>query len=131
MSDSSLPVEIVAYAPTVFYHCTHCEVVWQQAGFSRGVHAEQVRQSLPEDLQQDFLAVSDWVHHLLGAYGPRLRISVVDAASLQGVWLSARHRLGRYPAVIVGGRARFGGADFSAAETEIERQLVGGPAAAA
>ena len=39
-------IEIVAYAPTAFYHCTHCEVVWKETGFSEGLHEEQVQSAL-------------------------------------------------------------------------------------
>ncbi len=124
MADEQQPVlvEIVAYAPTAFYHCTHCEVVWQTTGFSDGLHEEQVRQALPADLQADYQAVSDWVHHLQRKFCDQIAIKIIDAASLEGVWKSARHRLGRYPAVIVGGR-RCGRADFATAEAAIVEQL--------
>jgi hypothetical protein len=119
-----LHVEIVAYAPTAFYHCTHCEVVWQETGFSRGLHEEQVGSALPPDLLADYQAVSDWVRHLLSAFGGRIEIKVIDAASFEGVWKTVRHGLRRYPAVLVGDR-RFDvtGADYSAAEAEIAGRL--------
>src|ERR687891_149745 len=44
-------------------------------------------------------------------FGARLRIKVVDVASIQGVWRSFRHRLRRYPAVIVQGERRYIGAE--------------------
>jgi hypothetical protein len=44
---------IVAYAPSAFHHCTHCEIVWSQTGFSRSVRAEQARPGLPDDLAHD------------------------------------------------------------------------------
>jgi hypothetical protein len=119
-----LLVEIVAYAPTAFYHCTHCEVIWQQTGFSAGVHEEQVRSALPPDLMNDYQTVSDWVRHLMEVHGPRVAIRVIDAASLPGVWKTARHGLRRYPAVLVGGR-RFEASDFAGAEQEIERRVTG------
>jgi hypothetical protein len=122
-----LLIEIVAYAPTAFYHCTHCEVVWQESGFSQGVHEEQVQSALPPDLLQDYQAVSDWVHRLMKVYCDQVVVKVLDAASLEGFWKTTRHGLGRYPAVIVGGR-RFAGTDFSAAEAEIARQLAVAPA---
>ena len=50
MEDKPILIEIVAYAPTAFYHCTHCEVVWQETGFSKGLHEEQVASALPPDL---------------------------------------------------------------------------------
>ena len=131
MTDDAKPVlvEIVAYAPTAYYHCTHCEVIWKETGFSEGVHEEQVRSALPPDMLQDYQAVSDWVRGLMKRRCDQLVVKVIDAASLEGFWKTARHGLGRYPAVIVGGR-RFIGADFSAAEAEIARQLQWAPAPA-
>jgi hypothetical protein len=120
-ASNPLQVEIVAYAPTAFYHCTHCEVVWKETGFSAGVHEEQVQSALPPDLLHDYQAVSDWAHHLLHLYGDRVTIKVIDAASPEGLWKTMRHGLSRYPAVIVGGQRRFLGPDFSAAEDEIAR----------
>src|SRR5258707_13398660 len=102
-----LLVEIVAYAPTAFYHCTHCEIIWKETGFSAGVHEEQVQSALPPDMLQDYQAVSDWVHHLFQTYADHLIVKVVDAASLEGVWKTARHELRLYPAVIVAGGPRF------------------------
>lgn len=124
MSDTRDPllVEVVAYAPTAFYHCTHCEVVWKETGFSEGLHEEQVKHALPPDLMQDYQAVSDWVRHLLKTHCDWVMIRVIDAASLEGFWKSARYGLGRYPAVIVSGR-RFAGANFAEAEATINRQL--------
>jgi hypothetical protein len=122
-ADQPLLVEIIAYAPTAFYHCTHCEVVWQQTGFSNGLHEEQVRSALPPDLQADYQAVSDWVRHLLRTFCDGLAVKVIDAASLEGFWKTARHGLSRYPAVVVGGRSRFQAGDFEAAEAEIARRL--------
>lgn len=129
MTDNAKPVlvEIVAYAPTAYYHCTHCEVVWKETGFSEGVHEEQVRSALPPDMLQDYQAVSDWVRRLMKRHCDQVVVKMIDAASLEGFWKTARHGLGRYPAVLVGGR-RFIGADFSAAESEIAQQLERAPA---
>ena len=123
MQNKSLLVEIVAYAPTAFYHCMHCEVAWKETGFGQGLHEEQVASALPRDMQQDYQAVSDWVRRLFKVHCDRVVVKVIDAASIEGFWKTVRHGLQRYPAVIVGGRARFSGTDFTAAETEIARQL--------
>ena len=128
MRAKPLLVEIVAYAPTAFYHCTHCEVVWQETGFSKGLHEEQVRSALPPYLQQDYQAVSDWVRRLFRIHCDRVIVKVIDAASLEGFWKTLRHGLRRYPAVIVEGQVKFNGADFAAAEAEIARQLDAVPA---
>jgi hypothetical protein len=120
-----LRVEIVAYAPTAFYHCTHCEVVWSEVGFGRGLHAEQVRSALPPSLQADYQAVSDWVHGLRRDYGRRIEVRVIDAASMDGFWKSLRHRLSRYPAVLVDGERVSAGTEFEPAAAAIERRLAG------
>ncbi len=125
MTPSSQPlhIEIVAYAPTAFYHCTHCEVVWQETGFSTGVHEEQVQSALPPDLLHEYQAISDWAHHLLERYGDRVLVKVIDAASAEGMWKTVRHGLSHYPAVMVGTQSRFIGPNFAVPEAEIARQL--------
>jgi hypothetical protein len=128
MGEKPLLVEIVAYAPTAFYHCTHCEVVWKETGFSRGVHEEQIASALPPDMMQDYQAVSDWVRHLFKVHCDRVIIKVIDAASIEGFWKSLRHGLKRYPAILLDGRAVSSGIDFAPAEAEIARRLEAVPA---
>ena len=53
-----LTVEVITYAPTEFFHCTHCEVVFQQVGVGQKIHAEQREANLPEDLKTDFARIS-------------------------------------------------------------------------
>lgn len=127
MADARSPllVEVVAYAPTAFYHCQHCEVVWQQTGFGAGVHAEQVRSALPPDLLADYQAVSDWVRRVLRAHADRVVVKVIDAASLEGFWKTVRHGLRRYPAVVVDGQA-LPGAGLAEAEAAIGWRLAAG-----
>ena len=118
-----LEVEVIVHAPTVFHHCQHCEVVWHETGFGRGVRAEQLRGALPEDLQREYAAVWEWVHRLLEAHRDRVAVKVIDATSLRGLWKALRHGLHRYPAVIVGGREKRVGMDLSAADALVARQL--------
>jgi len=116
-------LDIIAYAPTAFYHCTHCEIVWNQTGFSRNIRAEQLNSSLPEDVAREYQAVSDWVRRLFARHGEDLIVKVIDAASIEGFLKAARYRLRSFPAVIVDGRERFSGPDFSAADQAIARRL--------
>ena len=94
-----LTVEVITYAPTVFYHCQHCEVAFQEMGLGERLRREEAAAALPDDLARDFQVWSDWIHRLLERYGPRVRVKVVDAASIEGVLESIRHRVGRYPTV--------------------------------
>ncbi|MGH2627294.1 MAG: hypothetical protein ACRDHY_11660 [Anaerolineales bacterium] len=121
--DEPLLIEIVAYAPTAFYHCTHCEVVWHHAGIGPSIHAEQVDSGLPDDLAQEYRAVSDWVKRVFDAHGDKVMVKVIDAASLEGVARSLRHGLRRFPAVVVAGRHKFSGTDFQPVDEIIQHRL--------
>jgi hypothetical protein len=127
-----LTVEVITYAPTVFYHCQHCEVAFQEMGIGERLRREEAAAALPDDLARDFQAWSDWIHRLLERHGPHVRVKVVDAASIEGFVESLRHRVGRYPAVIVGGTEKRTGADFEALDRVIESRLApaAGPATA-
>ena len=118
-----LTVEVITYAPTVFSHCQHCEVAFQEMGIGERLRRAEAAQALPDDLARDFQAWSDWIHRLIERYGPRVRVKVVDAASIEGVIESVRHRVGRYPAVIVDGSEKRSGSDFEALDRVIDARL--------
>lgn len=121
-----LLVEIIAYAPTAFYHCTHCEVAWQEMGKSNRVQAEQLESSLPEDLTREYQVVSDWVKELFRVHCDAIVIKVIDAASIEGFVKSLKYNARRYPAVIVNSKSRFIGSQMlSSASDEIAHQLAG------
>lgn len=122
-----LTVEVIAYAPTAFYHCTHCEVVWKEVGMGDPVHREQVRSALPEDLQDDYQALSAWAQQLADRACGRVAVKVVDAASVEGFIKSLRYRVRRYPTVIVHGASPYVTTDFALADMEIARRLEASP----
>jgi hypothetical protein len=116
-------VQIITHAPTVFYHCQHCELTFREMGVGERVRRREAAEALPEDLTREFQAVSDWVHGLLERHGGRLRIDVLDAVSIRGFLTSLRHRIGRYPAVIVDGREKRIGLDLAAVDPLIDRKV--------
>ncbi len=121
-----LLVEIIAYAPTAYYHCTHCEVAWREIGVSNHLHEEQVNSSLPVELARDYQAVSDWVRELFRRYCDGVVVKVIDAASFEGVVKSLRYGVRRFPAVIVAREARYSGDTtqvLQSAATEVDRRL--------
>jgi hypothetical protein len=122
--EAPLLVEIIAYAPTAYYHCTHCEVAWRETGKLNRIHEEQMESSLPLDLQQEYLAVSEWVREMFRLHCDRLIVKVIDAASVEGVYKSLRYGARRYPAVVINGKSRFMGKEMlNAAAQEIARLL--------
>ncbi len=118
-----LKLEILAYAPTAFFHCQHCELLWDQIGFSRGVREEQLQSGLPAEMLQEYAQVSDWVRRLVATHGERIAIEVIDVASVRGFWKSLRHGIHRYPAVIMGGRQSFVVSELGSAEAAVARRL--------
>jgi hypothetical protein len=119
-----LLVEIIAYAPTAYYHCTHCEVAWREMGATNRIHEEQIESSLPEDLMKEYQIVSDWVREMFSVYCDAILLKVIDAASIEGFYKSLKYNARRYPAVIVNRKKRFIGSQMlSVASEEIAHQL--------
>lgn len=123
-------IEVITYAPTVFTHCQHCELAFGEMGIGERLRRQEAADALPDDLLREYQSLSDWIHALLGRHGNRVKVKVVDAASIQGFVESIRHRVGRYPAVIVDGERRIG-SDFAALDPLVEERLGLRPQAAA
>ncbi|HXF85763.1 MAG TPA: hypothetical protein VNK49_10295 [Anaerolineales bacterium] len=122
--DKPLLVEIIAYAPTAYYHCTHCEVAWREMGATNRIHEEQMSSSLPEELLKEYQVVSDWVKEMFRTHCDRIVFKVIDAASIEGFYKSLKYNARRYPAVIVNGKSRFiGSQTLTAASEEIANLL--------
>ena len=123
-----LLVEIIAYAPTAFYHCTHCEVAWREMGASNRIHEEQMESSLPRDLINEYQAISDWVQEAFRVHCDRILVKVIDAASLEGFYKSLKYNARQYPAIIIEQKARFmGSRTLQSAADEISRLLADQP----
>ncbi len=120
-----LMVEIITYAPTEYFHCKHCEVVWNQADIQgvKKFHADARETSMPAEMMQEYRLLSTWILDAVERYDGRVVFKVVDAASLEGVWKSLRYRVRTYPAAIVGGKEKQIGMDFSKTEALIDRRL--------
>jgi hypothetical protein len=126
--DKPLLVEIIAYAPTAYYHCRHCEVAWREMGANNRIHEEQMESSLPEDLIKEYQRVSDWVQEMFRVHCDAILLKVIDAASIEGFYKSLKYRARRYPAVIVNRETRFLGSQMlPAASAEIARQVASLP----
>lgn len=122
-SAKPVEVEVLVYAPTMFFHCQHCEFVWQQTDGAPRFHKEQLESSIPEDLKQEYQRLSDWVLDVAEAYNGRVVFKIIDAASIEGVFKSLRYRVRRFPAMVVDGNEKVVGLDLERARDLIERRL--------
>ena len=118
-----LLVEIIAYAPQAFYHCTHCEVAWREMGATNRIHQEQMESSLPSELTLEYQMVSEWVRGIFQRYCDQVVVKVIDVTSIEGLIKSLRYGARRYPTVIVNRRRFFGEGALEAAGEEITRLL--------
>lgn len=118
-----MTVQVITYAPTVFTHCQHCEIAFGEVGLGERIRREEAASALPPDLALDFARVSDWIRHIVGRYGARLHVELIDAASIEGLLASVRRRLWRHPVVVVDGQVIAIQSDYSVAEPAIERAL--------
>ena len=123
MSLRPVSVEVIAYAPVAFFHCLHCEAIWQHSDVRARDRREQLKSSLPDELALEYQRLSDWARMVSDRYGGRVRLRIIDAVSVEGWVKTLRYGVRRYPAVIVEGTARSVGAEFDRATELIERRL--------
>lgn len=125
-----LMVEVIAYAPTQYFHCLHCEVLFQEAEVkgAKKFHDDALETSMPPEMMQEYRNLSDWVLNAVERYGGRVVFKVIDAASMEGLLKSVRYGVRQYPAVVINGKEKQTGADFQKADSLIDRNLILRPA---
>ena len=118
-----LQIEILTYAPTEFFHCLHCEVVFQTVGLGQRVRREQRAGAFPPDLQAEYTALADWARGVVARHGDRVQVRVVDAASLEGVYKSLRYHSRRFPLFVLDGVVWPHGPDYAALDHAVDERL--------
>lgn len=104
--------------------CTACELVLSEAGV--GEHpAERALDEYPQEWQDDYRRLTDWVYDLAGRYGDGIFIKVIAPQSPEGLFKSLRYRVRTYPTWIVNGTQRIVGWDRPALEAALEKMAEG------
>ena len=91
-------------------------------GLRQKVQREMAASALPDDLREEFHNLSEWAQTIPGKFADRVRVRLIDAASLEGFFKSLFHRFWRYPAFAVEGQ-RYVGSDFSRVDALIAQAL--------
>ena len=91
-------------------------------GLRQKLQRELLESGLPDDLKQEFHALSEWASTLPAKFGDRVRVRLIDAVSIEGFAKSLRRRFWRYPAFSVQGQ-QYVGSDFSRVDDLISTQL--------
>jgi hypothetical protein len=95
-----ISVEVVTNLLTVLNHCGSCKLIYNEIGVEEEVCREALNE-YPAELREELFKLSDWIVELARLYRHRIRISIIDAKSIPGVYKSLRHRFRKYPAFIV------------------------------
>jgi hypothetical protein len=97
-------------------------VTWKVIGLRQTVQRDMRQAALPKDLEDEFHALSEWARTLSPKYGDRVRVRLIDAASVEGFFKSLVRRVRRYPAFTVEGE-RYVGRDFARVDALIANRL--------
>jgi len=96
------PIRLEVIAPTFegLGICTSCELVLAEAGVGTSP-ATRALEEYPQEWQDDYRRLTDWVYDLASHYGDRLLIKVIDPQSPEGLLKSLRYRIRRYPTFVI------------------------------
>lgn len=86
------------------------------------MHREQIQSALPDELADEWHALSEWILGLAQRHGSRVTVRLVDVASMEGFFKSLFRRFHQYPAFVVEGR-KYVGSDFSRVDALISESL--------
>jgi len=121
---SHVSIQVIAPVLTNFFHCMHCERVFDQAGIGRQVHQEELDQ-YPKSVKQEAARLANWLFHLSDRYGGQIHIRVIDPQSPEGLLKSVRYWVRKYPTFIVDGREKVVGWDQTALDSVVQARLAG------
>jgi hypothetical protein len=108
LQSNPILLEVLAHVPTDFFHCWHCEQVFDLANLGGPVHQE-TRSAYPPAMLQDAEQLTAWLNDLSEQYGEQLHVRVIDPQSIEGFFKSLRHWARRYPTFIIDHRIKYTG----------------------
>ncbi len=119
---SHVSVQVIAPVLTDYFHCMHCEQLFEQADIGRQVHQEELDQ-YPEDVKQEAARLAGWLFDLADRYGDQIHIRVIDPQSPEGLFKSLRYWVREYPTFIVDGQEKIVGWNRAALDAALEARL--------
>ena len=117
-----ITLEIITRVMTTFDHCSHCEVIFDQADINRKFHQRDLNE-YPQDLTEEFARLSDWIRELVHLYRHRLLVKLIDVQSLPGLYKSLRYRIRNYPTFIIEGKEVYTGWDKKQLENLLDKHI--------
>lgn len=117
-----ISLEIVTPLMMSFDTCSHCEILFNEAGLDQKLHQKMMNE-YPSDLKEELVKLSDWVHELIRLYKHRLFIRVIDVQSFLGIYRTLRHRIRKYPTFIIEGKETYMGWDKHRLESLLDKHI--------
>jgi hypothetical protein len=115
-------LEILAHVPTDFFHCLHCERLFDMAGIGAPVHGE-MQADYPSHVVDEAARLATWLQDLSARYGEQLHVRIIDPQSLEGFFKSLRYWVRRYPTFIIDRRTKHIGWELAALEQLLADQV--------
>ncbi len=119
---NAVSVQVVAPGITYFFHCMHCEQIFDQVDLGEKLRQEEYAQ-YPEDLKIESARLARWITDLADKFAGRVHFEIVDPQSLGGLWLSIRYGIRKYPTFIVQKKQCIAGWDEQTLTQTIEKYL--------
>jgi hypothetical protein len=101
-------LEVLAHIPTDFFHCLHCEQLFDVAGIGAEVHRE-LQANYPAEILEDSGRLAALLQDLSVRHGDQLHIRLIDPQSLEGFLKSICYWIRRYPSFIINRRVKYTG----------------------
>jgi hypothetical protein len=118
-------LEVLAHIPTDFFHCSHCERLFDAADIGAAVRQE-MRSTYPPEMLAEAGRLATWLLDLSARYGEQLRIRVVDPQSMEGFFKSLRYWVHLYPTFIINRRTKYTGWEPPALEHLLADKITNG-----
>jgi hypothetical protein len=114
------PIRLEVIAPTFegLGICIACELVMAEAEMGESP-TERALAEYPEEWQDEYRRLTEWVYDLADRYGSRILIKVIDPGSPEGLFKSLRYWVRRYPTWVVNGKKEVVGWDRQALDAAL------------
>lgn len=119
---SQVSVQVIARVLTNFFHCMHCERLFDEAEIGQKVHQQELDQ-YPADIKQDAARLYDMLYDLINRYGDQIQFRVIDPQSPEGFFKSLRYWVRKYPTFIIDNRVKITGWDRAGLEQAFRKRL--------
>ncbi len=101
--------------------CHGCQVFMGLSGI-RSKNRKASEQEFPPGVFEQNQQIIECLNELRRIYSDRIRVRIIDALSLEGLWKQLRHRVFHLPAWIVDGQASYSGVNPAGVRALIDQR---------